>query len=771
MTEPKDPSNERKAGGETSKPAFEAESEGKAEPAAAARSGAPSSDDDEARAGAGDVETEVDADTKRSPGENEGDPAADEGADDEEAGGDEEDERDSEPGDEEEAEGDDEEEEETYWQYWLRLYATADPRSIGLFRIALGLLLFEDVARRWPDLAMHYANTGWLTNHYAIFRPMSGYLFSVYHAMSSLGEVKFLVILHLLVNFFLIIGWHSKVMHVLAFVLLTSMNSRNIMLENGGFVVLALLALWGIFLPTHRRYSVDAWLASWRARREGTAVALNDASFPVADTRPVISLAVAVLVLQWTLIYYFNVVHKTGSTWRNGTAVYYFFQQDRMLTLFGGWVRHFFPLILYKLMTFGALIIESLIALLIISPIGTSRARMIAWLLSIVLHGTFTAVVQLGPFSWAMCTVYFVFIPTSFWEWFEQRLLAKSRPCLVRFDPESGLGLSACRILKRMSLLGELRFEAAEVAGGPAPLLSVWTDGGEQRLRGHEAVKRVASCLRWAGRFIGWPVVRHLLLAIGRPIAKRRKRWSRFFEVEDLPGTDTPLPVESPSTLALARSKYWAAHALMGVLVVAETSQVLMENRAVPQWLKPKTRPQWMEAIVVYPRLFQGWTMFAPEPPTDDGRVVCEGFTADGRTIDPLNEEEPTNFDLNPKYGFRKNQLWGEFQRRIYEDRFSTYWAGVREYLRHHHELVGRPQDALVGFTVWHLTERLPPYGNPPLPSDKHRLFSWGRTSPVKPGERLSTPRKPPRKRPPARSMPRRPPRSAAVRKPDAKRP
>jgi hypothetical protein len=694
-------------------------------------------------------------------GENGGDAEEEDGSDDD---------RGSEPGDDEEG-AEDDGEEESYWQYWLRLYATADPRSLGLFRIALGLLLFEDVLRRWPDLAMHYANTGWLSNHYAIFRPMSGYLFSVYHAMSSLGEVKFLVIAHIVVNLCLMIGWHTKVMHVLAFVLITSMNSRNIMLENGGFVVLALLALWGIFLPTHRRYSVDAWLASFRARREGTAAALNDASFPAPDTRAVVSLAVAVLVLQWTLIYYFNVVHKTGSTWRNGTAVYYFFQQDRMLTLFGGWVRHFFPLLSYKLMTFGTLIIESVIALLIISPIGTGKARMIAWLLSISLHLALDAVVQLGPFSYAMCIAYFVFIPTSFWEWFEQRLLVKSRPSLVRFDPESGLALSLCRLMKRFSLPGELRFEAAEPKDGRPPLLSVWDDGGEQRFRGHDAVRRVASCLRAAGRFVGWAGVRHLVLAAGKPLAQRRKRWSRFFEVEDLPGTDTPPAVESASKVALARSKYWAAHAVMGVLVVAETSQVLMENRAVPQWLKPPKRPEWMEAIVVYPRLFQGWTMFAPEPPTDDGRVVCEGFTGDGRTIDPLNEEAPTNFDLNPKYGFHKNQLWGEFQRRIYEERFSTYWPGVREYLRRHHELVDRPDDALVGFTVWHLTERLPAYGNPPLPSDKRRLFSWGRTSPVGDDDQASAPRRQPPSRQRARSSSSPPrPRRTAKEKTDAGR-
>ena len=85
-------------------------------------------------------------------------------------------------------------------------YATADPRSLGLFRIALGMLLFVDVLRRWPDIEAHYANTGWLTNHYMLFRPMSDHLFSLYLACSTPGEVKALMLVQLAVCVFLAIG-------------------------------------------------------------------------------------------------------------------------------------------------------------------------------------------------------------------------------------------------------------------------------------------------------------------------------------------------------------------------------------------------------------------------------------------------------------------------------------------------------------------------------------------------------------------------------------
>jgi hypothetical protein len=158
----------------------------------------------------------------------------------------------------------------TLWTFLKETYGTADPRSLGLFRIALAALLFVDVARRFPDVEAHYANTGWLTNHYALFRPMSSHLFSVYLAFSTPTEVKTLMVIHLAICVLFAIGYRTRLMHVLLAVLTVSINSRNIMLENGGWVVLTELVIWSMFLPTGRRFSVDALLASLRARKEST---------------------------------------------------------------------------------------------------------------------------------------------------------------------------------------------------------------------------------------------------------------------------------------------------------------------------------------------------------------------------------------------------------------------------------------------------------------------------------------------------------------------
>ncbi len=609
----------------------------------------------------------------------------------------------------------------SFWQFLRRTYGTADPRSLGLLRIALGLLLIGDLVRRFPDLSAHYSNAGWLSNHFMLFRPMSSHLLSVYLAFSTPGEVELLAGFHLLVYVLFTIGWRTRVMHVLSAILLVSINSRNIAIENGGWVVLTLLTVWTMFLPLGRRFSIDALLASLKARREGTESALNDRSEAPERTAPVVSLAVAALILQWITIYYFNVVHKTGSEWRDGTAVYYFFEQDRMVTTFGAAVREYLPLWAFKGMTYGALLIESAVTVLLISPFAIKYVRMIAWALVCMLHLGIDSVVQLGPFSYAMITVFFAFIPREFWDAAGERLRAKRPRAKVEFDPKNAFALFVCGLLKRFDGLERLTFRAKDGAKGLAVVLTGHRRSGLRGLR--EFTKTLP--LPFLGRALLY------LPGVGRTLKRglaAPARLTRLLELDNLPGSDERKPESPRARVLLARGVDYAREAIVLVVMVACVSQVLIENRAVPPWLKVENRPDWMTAIVIYPRLFQGWSMFAPSPPVDDGRVVVDGLTKDGRRFDPLTGEAP-NFEVQLKGGFGMNQIWGDFHRRIHEQRFEAYWDGFREFLRNHHQLSGRPEDELASFDVYMVSERIPPPGQPHAPPNRRKLFSFTNTA------------------------------------------
>ena len=690
---------------------------------------------------------------------------------------------------------------QNFWRYVTQTYATADPRSLGLFRIALATLLFIDVARRWPDVEAHYSNTGWLTNHFALFRPMSDHLFSVYLAFSTPTEVKTLMAFQLLVCVLLAIGWRTRLMHVLSAILIVSINSRNIMLENGGWVVLNILTVWTMFLPLGRRFSVDAVLASLKARRETGMAALNDREDPPRDTRPVVSLAVAALIAQWVVIYYFNVVHKQGAEWRDGTAVYYFFQQDRMVTGLGAWLRDFLPVGAFRFMTFGALFVESSIALLLALPFRAPIARMIAWLLCISLHLSIDAVVQLGPFSWAMVTAFWVLIPREAWETLGPRIARRFPRRTLCIAADSGFWLSFARVVKRFDVLGTIEFRVVAPAELPEAERDREADDDEDEDRDSEPEARSAAEERSEAeerdddaddepeaaseekrkvsrrpprsrrsippgslerdvaetlvvidpttgtRYLGLPALFRLFDAvpfgfflllparfpgISGAIAKRLRRAAQhrdeadaYFEVEKLPGSAEvrPLP-PSPARESVRQGFAYLREAAVFALVIACGSQVLQENRAVPKWLKPTHRPEWMTALVVYPRMFQGWSMFAPSPPRDDGRMVIDGVTKDGRKLDPLTGEAPS-FEVQPPGGFRMNQIWGDFHRRIGEDRFGAYLEGVKEMLKHYHVISGKPENELKSFDMWFVNEQIPPPGQKRLPPTRRKILSW----------------------------------------------
>jgi hypothetical protein len=134
----------------------------------------------------------------------------------------------------------------------------------------------------------------------------------------------------------------------------------------------------------------------------------------------------------------------------------------------------------------------------------------------------------------------------------------------------------------------------------------------------------------------------------------------------------------------------------------------------------------WMVTLVNYPRIFQGWGMFAPEPPYDDGRVIVDGRTRDGRKLDPFTGVEP-EFDPYTAVGWGHDQFQCDYNNRV---RFGGHVGNRRhlvDYLLRRHLWTGRPQDELVAFDVWWVQDRSPPpgksHGDPLRPE---KLISHG---------------------------------------------
>jgi predicted DCC family thiol-disulfide oxidoreductase YuxK len=186
-------------------------------------------------------------------------------------------------------------------------------------------------------------------------------------------------------------------------------------------------------------------------------------------------------------------------------------------------------------------------------------------------------------------------------------------------------------------------------------------------------------------------------------------------------GSETPA-----ARRAWTRARAMLRETAVATLILACGSQVLIENRGAAR-LFPIHQPLWMEAVVQYPRLFQGWGMFAPDAPTDDGNLVIDGVTAEGQHFDPV-ADGPPRLDVGPPGGrYPMQQNWCDYANRIRLPGNAHHRPGLRDWLLREWRLAGRPERTrLVSFDVYWLHRRSPAPGEAePPPTERERLLTF----------------------------------------------
>jgi hypothetical protein len=299
---------------------------------------------------------------------------------------------------------------------FVRVYLTADLRSLAAGRIVMALVLLLDLGKRWLQLGCWYTNQGLIPNHTLLWRPPFDKVFSFFYMASYTHEAVAGFVVCAIAYLALLIGFRTRLAQVASLICLLSLHGRLLLFDNGGDVVLGLLCVWTTFLPTGRFWSVDA-LLSRRPEVDRPAGTPVDPAVPSAPAeRKVVSLAVLALTCQLAFIYFFNAIHKGGTTWRDGSAVHYVLHLDRLVTWFGVWLRHWMPVWLARALTWGSLGIEGALPVLLLAPIAVRATRRLAIVLVIVLHTGFGLCLNLGNFVPAMIAFTPNFIPGDDWD-------------------------------------------------------------------------------------------------------------------------------------------------------------------------------------------------------------------------------------------------------------------------------------------------------------------------------------------------------------------
>ncbi|HEY4103366.1 MAG TPA: hypothetical protein VGM44_05725 [Polyangiaceae bacterium] len=308
---------------------------------------------------------------------------------------------------------------------WLRslwtTHFTVDLRSLGLFRILFGAVLFSDLGRRWSELQFWYVNSGILPNHTLLWRPPAHSMFSLFFTVSSAPEAELGFFLSAVVYGCFMLGYRTRWAQLFTVLVRVSLNSRLAVLENGGDMVMDLLCLFTLPLPLGARFSFDAVAASLAAERAPQKELELETPREPAPTSYA-SLAVFGLLLQFSAVYLFNASAKTGAAWHDGSAVYYALHQDKLVTWAGVWMREHLSEKAIRWLTWSTLGTEWVAWVLIITPFFVPVARTLAVCVLPFLHLGFALGLNLGGFSIAMMSFYALLLTPGHWRTLERWL-------------------------------------------------------------------------------------------------------------------------------------------------------------------------------------------------------------------------------------------------------------------------------------------------------------------------------------------------------------
>jgi hypothetical protein len=263
----------------------------------------------------------------------------------------------------------------------------------------------------------------------------------------------------------------------------------------------------------------------------------------------------------------------------------------------------------------------------------------------------------------------------------------------VIFDPDSGLAVAICRMAKRLDSLARLTF-----VPGDAELVAVRDRETGKIFTGGASMRRLLGALP----FCGW-----LGLALGAPgvawlgdrgfdlVAGRRSSLGAWFGMKPLVARADPPAIRFDDSARRA-----IARALVTGREVAAAALLVVCGIALGRDMSDESTPTGLEAavyrIVAYPRMYQRWGLFAPDPEKRPGTLVAEAQTASGARLDPFTGQ-PAH--ANAPGAPRPDPLMNAYFTSISQPTRSAYVNELREYVRRRGER-GGPSDKLVWFNV-----------------------------------------------------------------------
>ncbi|WP_299825878.1 HTTM domain-containing protein [uncultured Pontibacter sp.] len=297
-----------------------------------------------------------------------------------------------------------------YLALYFRKVFTVDLRALAVMRIWIAGIVLTDLAIRATDLEAHYSNMGVLPLHVLHKHLWLPHFFS-FHTLSGLWQ--FQVVLFILAAFFacwMLVGYKTRIATIASWLLLMSLQNRNLLIGQGGDDLLRMLLFWGMFLPWGRHYSYDA--------AQNPKLTPSDNSY--------LSPATVAYIVQVGLVYFSTALLKNSPEWTTeGTALYYALSLDQILMPVGRLIYQYPDLL--RILTLTAYYTELLLPFLLLIPIYNNFFRMVVVLVLVGFHISISLTLFVGLFYLINIASVAGLVPGPVMDWVDKRFLTSLR--------------------------------------------------------------------------------------------------------------------------------------------------------------------------------------------------------------------------------------------------------------------------------------------------------------------------------------------------------
>ena len=619
-------------------------------------------------------------------------------------------------------------------EIWYR-YFSVDVRSLALFRFFIGIVAFFDIYRRYEMIDVFYSTKG-IRIHSTTLTEYSSRYFSLLDSFPQSIEAHVFFILAMFSSLCLMVGYKTKFFQVLTTIGVISIHNHLIILENAGDIFFNAILVWTLFLPLGRVWSFDSLHNSLKHTKEINSNDINGFTYSNKPQR-IYHLAYFAILLQFSAIYFFNFINKTGSMWKDGTAVYYLYQLETFLTPFGHIIQ---PLMIggvISVLTYMTIAIEFSAPFLIFSPIWNKWTRRIALFFLMSFHFVIGISTDVGGFSWVMMSSLLLLLSKEDMDAIAY-FFSKWTKCqyIVFYDKDCGFCHFTARLLNRFDIFNHITWADKDYKGKiPKNLLIqlestivVWDEGSNQTWTKHRGFSKILYAIPLGcipGFILLLPGVSSIAEYIYDTVALNRTRFSQFFGFSacGISTTSSFVAVKEEVNSASYSHRIYAmisqclTNSIVAVLLVGCGYNSLQANEGIDRrWGKDDNKAKVfpynrtlnsINKFSKYARMNQKWNMFAPTVLKTEKWVVAEATLNDGSNKLLFSDLDsiPKNFsqDFFPDY---RNQFWRKFFTRLNKKNNRRYISDFKTWIMRTNYF----DDILDGkkirqFKLWQLSE------------------------------------------------------------------